>query len=224
MDKRKNEIFETPSGKIFRFLLERGSATVKEIEDGMKVTRNAVKTQLDILIAQSLVDSREEKNERGRPYQVYYVTDKGRESLPDQYKDLFHTLWLELARNGDREFKQKVLDLIGSKLVQMYEDGLKGVPEEKRISRFKELLNQKGIPADITEEGNTLVLNEYNCPYYLVAKNDSDVCQMEVEMLEKITKSPIERKAWLLNGAHACKFKLSNKETLVLTENSKEDK
>jgi predicted ArsR family transcriptional regulator len=224
MDIRKSEIFGTPAGRVFRFLLERGSATVKEIEDGLKVTRNAVKTQIDLLVAQSLIGSRMEKNERGRPYQVYFVTDKGRESLPDQYKDLFHTLWTELAKNGDPEFKRKVLELIGSRLVEMYEDELKGVPEEKRIPRFKELLNQKGIPAEFTEEGNKLVLHEYNCPYYSLAKEDSDVCKMEVEMLEKIIKSPIEREESLLKGAHACKFKMNQKETVELSKDSKEDK
>ena len=203
---KNKEMFESPVGRILRFILEKGDVTVKDIEEGLKVTRNAVRVQLDSLVAQGLVNSRLIRNERGRPHSTYFVTEKGRDALPNQDKDLVKMLWSEVIKVSDPTLKQKFLEALSSKLAEEYETELKGVPEGERLNRFVELLNQRGITSEVKH--NESGWNEYNCPFYSVAKDDPDVCKMELEMLKRVLGSTVERNEWMLNGSIGCKFKV----------------
>ena len=120
----QKEIFESASGKILRYILEHGQVTVKEIEVGLQVTRNAVRVQIDQLESQGLVGSRLVRTERGRPYRVYYVTDKGRDSLPNDYKNLARFLWQQVIKNVDPSQKEEVL----GKLSSLIAEDFKGRP------------------------------------------------------------------------------------------------
>lgn len=204
----QKDIFDSPSGKILRYILERGEATVKDIEDGLQVTRNAVRIQLDHLVAQGLLGSRLVKKERGRPYSAYYVTDQGRDALPNHYKDLAKSLWEEISKITDSKKKEEVLNTISSKLAEDYKNKISEGTVKERLGRFVAELNKEGIPSELSENQEGYVWNEFNCPYYEVAKEYSDICAIELEMMGKLLGSPVERSEWLLSGAAGCQFKM----------------
>ena len=204
----QNEIYESPSGRILRFLLARGEATVKDIEDGLKVTRNAVRIQLDHLVAQGYLGSRLVRSERGRPYHTYYLTDKGREVLPNHYKDLAKSLWQEIAKISDAQKKEEILKTLSSKMAEDYKGKVNGESIKERLDCFVNVLNKEGIPSELKENGKEYVWNEYHCPYYEVAKDNAEICAVELEMMEKLLGTSVERSEWLLTGSSGCQFKL----------------
>jgi len=138
----QNEIFDKPSGRILRYILECGEATVKDIEDGVQVTRNAVRIQVDHLVSQGLLGSRLVKNERGRPYKVYFVTDKGRDSLPNLYKDLAKSLWQEISKITNSRRKEEIVNTISSKLADDYKSKVIGDSVKERLDHFVAELNK----------------------------------------------------------------------------------
>lgn len=205
----KKEIFDSPSGKIFRFILQQGEVTIKEIEEGLVVTRNAIRPQLDSLIIQGLIGSRLVKTERGRPYNLFYVTEIGRDSLPDQYKSLFRSIWQEINSLSDSTLKDRLMEVVSTRMAEEYEIELRGVSPEDRLNRFIELLNTRGIPTQIKEEEDSFEWKEYICPYYQVAKADPDVCRMELEMMKKVLGKEVERHEWIMKGSSGCKFRIN---------------
>ena len=204
----QNDIYDSPSGRILRFLLARGESTVKVIEDGLDVTRNAIRIQVDHLVAQGLLDSRLVKSERGRPYRVYFLTDKGRDTLPNHYKDLAKSLWQEISKITDADKKEAILQTISSRMAEDYKERVNGNSVKERINGFVNALNKEGIPSELNENKEEYTLNEYHCPYYEVAKENSEICAVELEMMGKLLGKNVERSEWLLTGSSGCQFKL----------------
>lgn len=205
----KKEIYDSPSGKIFRFILEQGEVTIKEIEEGLVVTRNAIRPQLDSLIIKGLIASRTVKSKRGRPYNLYYVTEIGRDSLPDQYKSLFSSIWQEIDSISDLTLKARLMEVMSTRMSEEYEIELRGVSPENRFNRFIELLNKKGIPTQIKEKEDSFEWTAYICPYYQIAKADPDVCRMELEMMKKVLGKEVELREWIMKGSSGCTFRIN---------------
>ena len=63
----------------------------------------------------------------------------------------------------------------------------------------------------MNESKDGYVLNEFNCPYYEVAKDNKEICAMELEMMGKLLGSSIKRSEWMLTGSAGCQFKTSKK-------------
>jgi predicted ArsR family transcriptional regulator len=53
-------------------------------------------------------------------------------------------------------------------------------------------------------------VQEYNCPYYELARQYRAICDMELGMLSHVMKQRVELIACSLDGHHGCSFKIDN--------------
>lgn len=204
-----SQLTASPADAVLSILQRRGEATIKELETGLGVTATAVRQQIAGLLADGYITQQLARAGRGRPKHVYSLTPKGRARFPHHYDEFTNSLLREILVS---EGPQKVTELLGRmsrRLAEQYERQLAGLPSAERAAKLTELLNAKGILAEIKFEPDGIIVYEYTCPYYELARENRAICDMEEEMLAHAVKQPVELVTCTLDGHHGCQFKLN---------------
>ena len=208
----------SPRAEVLRIIQRMGSASIKELEASTGVTTTAVREQVAHLLHEELIQATRVRGEVGRPYYVYSLTAKAHELFPKDYATLAGLLLEEtLAMHGPeglRMLLNRVSRRLGEKLAGSTQDS-------------KEL-NQKllGLVAALGETGmevsmqpitdgqaadGSFVLKSHSCPYFEVARNHREICDMESEMLQDLLGPGVEVRLGtrIVEGGCACDFHVS---------------
>ncbi len=204
------QLTNSPAGEILTILQRRGACTVKELEDALGVTATAVRQQVAGLLADGYIEAQVERAGRGRPRHVYSLTPKGRALFPHHYDEFTSSLLREILITEGPEKVQALLERLGRRMAEPYERQLAGLPPHERATRLAELLNAKGIIAEIRFEPDGIVMHEYTCPYYELARENRAICDMEEAMLAQAVKQPVELVTCTLDGHHGCRFRIES--------------
>lgn len=197
-----------PAGEVLTILQRKGASTVKELEDTLGVTATAVRQQIAALLADGYIETRVERAGRGRPKHIYTLTAKGRALFPHHYDEFTNTLLREILVSEGPEKVQELLGRLGRRMAEQYERQLSGLAPGERAAKLTELLNAKGILAEIRIEADGVVVHEYTCPYYELARANRAICDMEEEMLAHAVQQPVALVTCTLDGHHGCQFKI----------------
>ena len=198
----------SPAGQILRLLQQQGRRSIKEIEAELGVTTTAVRQQLTSLVAAGLVTADTVREKRGRPHAVYGLSDKGHELFAGGSMDFAHALLGEVLRIGDPGLTQQLLSGVSSRLGRLYAEQMHGVAVQERLQGLAEWLRLHGIPSRVDEEADAFVFTEYGCPYYGLAREHREVCDMEIEALQLALGSPVTQCQSQLDGHHGCQFQV----------------
>lgn len=203
----------SPAGEVLIILQRKGAATIKELEEQLGVTATAVRQQIAGLLADGYIETRIERTGRGRPKHVYSLTAQGRALFPHHYDEFTNSLLHEILVSEGPEKVQELLGRLGRRMAEQYERQLSGVAPAERPARLTELLNAKGILAEIKFEPDGVVVHEYTCPYYELARENRAICDMEEEMLAYAVKQPVALVTCTLDGHHGCRFRIETHKT-----------
>jgi DeoR family suf operon transcriptional repressor len=197
-----------PAGAVLEFLQRKGSMTVKELEDALGVTATAVRQQIATLLAEDYIEQETERKGRGRPRNVYSLTPKGRSLFPKHYDEFTNSLLHEILVS---EGPQRVVGLLKGMSRRMAEQYATQIASEETAGRAQELtklLNAKGILAEVQVDAEGIMFQEYNCPYYELAREYRAICDMELGMIAHVLNQPVELISCSLDGHHGCQFRI----------------
>lgn len=187
-------------------LQRNGAMTVKNLEETLGVTATAVRQQLNVLLAEGFIEQRAENIGRGRPKHVYMLTAKGRALFPHHYDEFTNSLLREILLVEGPAKVQQLLGRMGTRMAEQYSRHIAGVAPAERAIALTELLNAKGIMAEVHFEGDAIVFHEFTCPYYELAREHRAICEMEEGMISQVLNQPAELVQCTLDGHHGCQF------------------
>jgi DeoR family suf operon transcriptional repressor len=202
------QLNDSPAGQVLSILQRRGRATVRELEQALGVTANAVRQQLTSLMAEGYIQQGVERTGRGRPRHVYSLAAAGRTMFAQHYDEFTNGLLREILISDGSQKVDELLVRMGRRLAAQYETDLAGLPTLQRTARLTELLNAKGILAEMRLQPDGIVFHEYTCPYYDLAREYRAICSMEEGMLAQAVRQPVELVACTLDGNHGCLFRI----------------
>ncbi len=194
---------------ILRLVQRRGEVTVKELERELGRTTTAVREQLTALLADGYIIANrvKVKGELGRPYFVYSLTDKGQELFPKEYGDLTNMLLEEILALDGQEKLNLLLQRISARAAAKYAANMGGGQHIlDRLHNLAALLADKGLPLEVQQQGNLMVLHTASCPYFAVAQRHREICDMEQTMLGQALGSSVRLTGCVLDGNHGCDF------------------
>ena len=124
---------------------------VGELATRLGVTATAVRQRLDRLMQAGLVGrtslstsgSDTAGRPRGRPSHVYSLTDKGRRTGGDNFRDLAFVLWQEIRGVREQAVRQGLIARIGTAMAGMYRDDVSGETPRQRLESAAELLRRQ---------------------------------------------------------------------------------
>jgi len=200
-----------------------GGLGIGELAKRLGVTATAVRQRLDRLMRAGLVGRTTVSGVpstgvepaagrmRGRPSHAYSLTEKGRRTGGDNYRDLALVLWREIRSVREPAVRQGLISRIGVAMAGMYRDEVSGTTPRQRLESTAKILQDRRIscgvePAAANSVGGLPVLTSYACPYPDLAEQDRGICAAERVMLQDLVGSTVHLSECRLDGASCCRF------------------
>jgi predicted ArsR family transcriptional regulator len=208
------------------------SATAVELADAFGLTDTAIRQHLDALEAVGLVARTVGPPAgRGRPPVHWRLTSLAGELFPDRHGELT----VELIESIREAFGDDGVDAVvcarTARQRRAYADALgrsrpeanagrsaPGEPEspdpiELRVRRLADLRTAEGYLAEVTRQGDALILTEHHCPICEAAAVCQGLCQGELELFRDTlgTHVTVERTTHLLSGGTRCSYRIEER-------------
>lgn len=195
------------------------SPGVGDLAEALGVTATAVRQRLDRLMRDGIVardlvgpgtGGGTGNRPRGRPAFGYRLTEKGRRTGGDNFRDLAMVLWREVRGVGAPEVRRGLVSRIGSAMARLYRDRVTGATVSDRLDEAAQIMQQRQIacaiePADLAS-GKPAVLTTHVCPYPELAEGDRGICAAERLMLQELVGAQVTLDSCRLDGAECCRF------------------
>lgn len=200
----------SPAWQVIEYIKRNGSATIKELEDLLGVTTNAVRQHLQALQADGYIERRQVNAGVGRPHHAYSISAKAHELFACHCDDLALTLLEEVFALEGQERAQLLLGRVGDRLAKRYSSSVRGEMLQDRVEQLAGELYKRGVLTDINvQDENMIVLHAYNCPYHELAQEHRSICEMDEEVMRKVLGSDVNLSACMMDGHRGCSFVVS---------------
>jgi predicted ArsR family transcriptional regulator len=192
--------------RILDLLKRTGGLTAPEIARQLDVTTVAVRKHLSGLVEHGLVASRRRSGQRGRPAEIYVLSEAGEAHFPQGYNQLVVDLLqdlqeLEGEQKLDRLFRQR-----NERLAHTYQLRLVGKPLPDAVRELARARDEDGYMAAVEERADGFVLAEHNCPIIDVAQRFPQACQCEQQLFERLLNTSLRRETSRAEGAPSCRY------------------
>jgi predicted ArsR family transcriptional regulator len=194
--------------RILALLKQHGELTLAALAAHLKVSYEAVRQQMNQLVAQRLVAASRRPNPTGagRPLRYYTLSASGDHLFPKNYDDLAVGLIDAVGDALGPESLRRVLARIAGAQVAAWEPRLAGLGLEQRLHALSDYYIEDDPFTDVSAGGDALQLVERNCPYLNVAMRRPALCSVTVSVLSRLLGYRVTRTERFQNGDGRCRF------------------
>ncbi|MFL6115726.1 MAG: helix-turn-helix transcriptional regulator, partial [Catenulispora sp.] len=198
--------------RVARSILANGPSTAVDLGKRLKMTPAGVRRHLDALLAEDLVEARQQRTYgqrgRGRPAKVFALTDRGRSVFYQAYDQLAVDALKFLADSVGAEAVDAFARKRVAELSDRFREQLDGVPVEQRPALLAKLLTEEGYAATLRESGKAPAaggqLCQHHCPVAHVAERFPQLCEAETEAFSRQLGVHVQRLATIAHGDGVC--------------------
>src|SRR4051794_30554894 len=170
-------------------LLRRSRHTITTLADSLRLTDNAVRTQVAVLEREGVVEHvGTQRDTGGKPARVYDLTSEGEELFPKAYALVLGGLVEEIARSEGEGKAVELLRAVGRRVGA-------GVPvadgTEARAKAAAAALRSLGGDLEVMPDEGGWRLRGYGCPLSAVTAGRPEVCALAQALVEEITGRPV---------------------------------
>jgi len=199
---------ESTRDRVARSILTNGPSSAAALADRLDLTPAAVRRHLDHLLADGLVESREERvygpRGRGRPAKVFALTDSGRDAFYQAYDDLAVTALRFIAESGGEEAVAAFARRRVADLEERYRDLVAAAPAERKPEVLAQALTTDGYAASTLDAAAGAQLCQHHCPVAHVATQFPQLCEAETEVFARLLGKHVQRLATIAHGDGVC--------------------
>ncbi|MEU5364404.1 metalloregulator ArsR/SmtB family transcription factor [Streptomyces sp. NPDC005925] len=225
--KNVGEARETPTGapqeelatgerstrnRVARSILDHGPSTVAELAGRLRLTQAAVRRHLDALVADDVVEAREQRvygaRTRGRPAKVFALTDCGRDAFDQSYDALAVDAlrWIARQEGGEQAVAAFARARIADQ-AKAYRSAVESAAPDERTEALARALSADGYAAaarsaPLPQQGEQLC--QHHCPVAHVAEQFPQLCEAETEFFAELLGTHVQRLATIAHGDGVC--------------------
>lgn len=204
------DLFGERRKQLLRYLLRnKAGATIDELAAAIGVTRTAVRQHLAAAIRDGLVAPGDTRPSRGRPNQLFVLTDAGKEVFPRHYA-WFAQLLVEAItdEHGVAGLRTRLGRIASAVVAQLAQRGERPAGTRERIDRLSELMDELGYDAHAAREAGGLpTIEADNCVFHELARRQPEVCRFDLAVLSGYTGADVELEECMARGQHVCRFR-----------------
>jgi predicted ArsR family transcriptional regulator len=183
-------------------------STVKELARRLALTPTGVRQHLAILEREGLVEADADRGHVGRPAYVYRLTEAGEALYPKRYDLLVNLLMEEIRQVAGSDVLQRILRRVADRIAQQNRDRLEGRTFAERVEVVAEMMREQGSVASTEERDGVFYVHECTCPFPAVARKNSAICALEVDLVRRLTGGDARLVSSLLRGDPACVYRV----------------
>lgn len=196
--------------RVARSILSEGPRTAAELASSLGLTPAGVRRHLDALLAEGLVEAREQRvyghRGRGRPAKVFALTDAGRAVFHHDYDALAVDALRFIAATAGDEAVEAFARSRFADLAERYRVVLEAADPAERSRLLAEALTADGYAAG-TRESEKLPgeqLCQHHCPVQHVAEQFPQLCEVETQVFAELLGTHVQRLATIAHGDGVC--------------------
>lgn len=189
---------------VVELLIQRREARVDELARELEITPVAVRRHLENLRADGLVDVKSVKQATGRPYHVYYPTERALGSLPAGYADLLERVLRSVEGREDvtAAVASRMAESVAARHMTEVDDSRQG----GRIIQVTESLRQEGILDGWHTEHDGYHLVNGTCPYRKAAEVSKLPCESDRKAIELLLGTDVVQLNRIVDGSPVCEY------------------
>ena len=199
--------------RILELLKELGAATVAELAERLEMAPVSVRHHLDILQGDNLicVDRLQRKGSVGRPQQIYALTDEACRHFPNDFATLANNLVRQIKQILPQNQVDQAFESMAHHLAGEFKEGQPAnLAFESYLDLVVDFLNEHGYLARWEAAGSTLqegyLLHKHNCPYAGVSTEHSELCCMDLTLVNDLLDQPCTRTRSMVGDGHSCTY------------------
>ncbi|MER7535052.1 MULTISPECIES: metalloregulator ArsR/SmtB family transcription factor [unclassified Streptomyces] len=195
--------------RVARSILDHGPSTVADLAGRLSLTQAAVRRHLDSLVAENVVEAREQRvygtRSRGRPAKVFALTDCGRDAFDQSYDSLAVEAlrWIERNAGGEAAVAAFARDRIEAQ-AGTYREAVESAEPAHRTEALAKALTADGYAATARNAPVGEQLCQHHCPVAHVAEQYPQLCEAETEFFSRLLGTHVQRLATIAHGDGVC--------------------
>ena len=198
--------------RIVEALKRSDDATALQLAEQFNTTTTAVRQHLDALESAGIVERFDVATHgRGRPAIHWRTTSLAGELFADRYGELTAEL-IESIRSalGPKALDQ-VIDDRARRQVALYRSAIPQGSTAVRVRALAERRTAEGYLAEMTTDGDDLLLIEHHCPICSAATACQALCRSELQLFSEALGASVTvtREQHLLSGDTRCAYRIA---------------
>jgi predicted ArsR family transcriptional regulator len=206
------DVFGERRKQLLRHLLRnKPGSTVDELTEALGVTRTAVRQHLASLMQLGFVAPGGIRPSRGRPNQLFVLTEAGKEEFPRHYAWFAELLVEAIAdEHGTAGLRTRLGRIASGVVAQLVHRAPRPEDHRQRVGRLAELMDELGYDASAaTDSDGAPAIEADNCVFHDLARKNPEVCQFDLSLLSGYTGSKVELHDCMARGGHVCRFRFT---------------
>lgn len=198
--------------KALWILKKKGPQPISFIAKELDVTTEGARFHLLKLEKDGLVESASVAEGRGRPKQIWSLTDKGNTRFPDAHAELTANLIRMMRETLGDDSIDKVIGSHEKQMKARYGNEIKeGLSLEKRVEKLAEIRTREGYMAEYEKNEDGFILIENHCPICVAAKMCQGFCRAELNIFRSVLGEnvDVERVEHIVAGERRCAYKIT---------------
>jgi predicted ArsR family transcriptional regulator len=211
-DPRSNAQMQRTRRIILDHLKRHPGATLEELAAAAGTAAITARAHVNLLVEQGLLEYRDVRGGRGRPFRRYSLTDAAEAHFPKQYDQLAVSLLSGLGELEGQAGVAALIDHVAERMAAGHRPRVEGRPMEERVAAVSEIIDEQGGATEWEVTADGYVVRERNCPYLSVSRHDAHVCELDRKLIEKLAGADVDVAQRLRDGAESCVFVIAKAE------------
>lgn len=208
--------------RVARSILDHGPSTTADLAERLGLTQAAVRRHLDHLVAENIVEPREQRvygaRTRGRPAKVFSLTDCGRDAFDQAYDQIAADAlrWIARSAGGGAKGDAAVTAFARARVAAQadrYRATVEAAPPAQRTQALAKALSEDGYAATTrsasagagqAREPAGEQLCQHHCPVAHIAEEFPQLCEAEAEVFSHLLGTHVQRLATIAHGDGVC--------------------
>lgn len=198
--------------RIVEALKRTDALTALSLAEQFETTTTAVRQHLDALEMAGIVERFDVAAQgRGRPAIHWRTTSLASELFPDRHSELTVELIESICSTLGPEALDRVIDDRARRQLMLYRFAIPQGSMAVRVRALAERRTAEGYLAEVTTDGDDLVLIEHHCPIFSAAAACQGLCRSELQLFgDALGPSvTVTREQHLLSGDTRCAYRIS---------------
>lgn len=196
---------------VLDLLRRNGELSITALAAQLGIAPPAVRRHLDILAGAALVDYRAVRQHTGRPYFVYFLTERARERQETGYPRLAERLMRELnaldeGNDEGHRVMEALLERMSEHLAEEHRGQVTGSTLEERVASLTEALHEEGILDQFENREDGVHLLNLSCPYRRAAVANSALCHAEQRAISLLLDRDVRQIGRIADGQPRCEY------------------
>lgn len=176
----------------------------------LNITEMGVRRHLSALERDGLIRPTLVRQSVGRPTLRYSLTEEADQVFPKTYSSLALDLLEELEGDAEAEgMISRMFEGRKRKLLERHANRMNGKDLTARVRELSDIQNDGGYMVSVENQGEELILHEYNCPIAQVAVRYEHACQCELALFQELLLADVERTECLAKGGMKCTYRIT---------------